>query len=88
MGLIWSIVVGFIVGLVARFLMPGRDSAGFIVTTLLGILGAFIASFLGHSMGLYRADEPAGFIAAVIGAMLVLFVYRLAVGRRNTPIVR
>lgn len=88
MGLIWSIVVGFIVGLIARFLMPGRDSAGFIVTTLLGILGAFIASFLGQSMGMYRADEPAGFFAAVIGAMIVLFVYRLVVGRRSTPISR
>lgn len=88
MGLIWSIVVGFVVGLVARFLMPGRDSAGFIVTTLLGILGAFIASFLGQSMGLYQADEPAGFFAAVIGAMIVLFIYRLAVGRRGTPIAR
>ncbi len=88
MGLIWSIVVGFIVGLIARFLMPGRDSAGFIVTTLLGILGAFIAAFIGQSMGLYRADEPAGFFAAVIGAMIVLFIYRLTVGRRNTPIVR
>jgi uncharacterized membrane protein YeaQ/YmgE (transglycosylase-associated protein family) len=86
MGLIWSIVIGFVVGLIARFLMPGRDSAGFIVTTLLGILGAFIASFLGHSMGLYRPDEPAGFFASVIGAMLVLFIYRLAVGRRGTVV--
>ncbi len=88
MGLIWSIVVGFIVGLIARFLMPGRDSAGFIITTLLGILGAFIASFIGQSMGLYRADEPAGFFAAVIGAMIVLFIYRVTVGRRSTPLVR
>lgn len=88
MGLIWSIVVGFVVGLVARFLMPGRDSAGFIITTLLGILGAFLASFLGQSMGLYRADSGAGFFASIIGAMLVLFIYRLAVGRRGTTISR
>lgn len=88
MGLIWSIVVGFVVGLVARFLMPGRDSAGFIVTTLLGILGAFLASFLGHSMGLYRPESGAGFFASVIGAMIVLFIYRLAVGRRGTTIAR
>lgn len=88
MGLIWSIVIGFVVGLIARFLMPGRDSAGFIVTTLLGILGAFIASFLGQAMGLYSPAEPAGFIASVIGAMIVLFIYRLAVGRRDTPLVR
>lgn len=84
MGLIWSIVIGFIVGLIARFLMPGRDSAGFIVTTLLGILGAFIASFLGQAMGWYRSEEPAGFFASIIGAMLVLFIYRLAIGRRGT----
>lgn len=88
MGLIWSIVVGFVVGLIARFLMPGRDSAGFIVTTLLGILGAFIASFLGQSVGWYRPDQPAGFFAAVIGAMIVLFIYRLAIGRRETPVLR
>ncbi len=88
MGLIWSIVVGFIVGVIARFLMPGRDSAGFITTTLLGILGAFLASFLGQSMGMYNANEPAGFFAAVIGAMIVLFIYRLTVGRSSTPIGR
>lgn len=88
MGLIWSIVVGFVVGLIARFLMPGRDPAGFIVTTLLGILGAFIASFLGQTMGWYAPDQPAGFFAAVIGAMIVLFIYRLVVGHRSTPMVR
>jgi uncharacterized membrane protein YeaQ/YmgE (transglycosylase-associated protein family) len=64
--------------------MPGRDSAGFIVTTVLGILGAVIAGFLGQSLGWYGPGEPAGFIASVVGALIVLFVYRAAIGRRST----
>lgn len=83
MSIIWMIIIGFIVGLVARFLMPGRDAAGFIVTTLLGIVGSVVAGFLGQTLGIYRAGEPAGFIGAVIGAMILLGVYRLATGRRT-----
>lgn len=84
MSILWMIVIGFVVGIVARFLMPGRDPAGFIVTTLLGIVGSLVAGFLGQALGLYRAGEPAGFIGAVIGAMLLLGLYRLATGRRTT----
>lgn len=84
MSILWMIIIGFVIGLVARALMPGRDPAGFIVTTVLGILGAVIAGFLGQAAGWYAQGEPAGFIASVIGAMLVLFVYRAAVGRRST----
>ena len=82
MGIIWTILIGFVVGIVAKFLMPGRDPSGFIITVLLGIVGSFVASYLGQTMGWYRAGQPAGFIAAVIGAMLVLFVYRLVAGKR------
>ncbi|HET6265895.1 MAG TPA: GlsB/YeaQ/YmgE family stress response membrane protein [Usitatibacter sp.] len=86
MTIIWAIIIGFIVGIVAKFLMPGRDPGGFIVTTLLGIVGALVATFLGQAMGLYAAGQSAGFIGAVIGAIVVLFIYNLIVrGRR--PVV-
>ncbi len=86
MTIIWAIIIGFIVGIVAKFLMPGRDGGGFIVTALLGIVGAVVATFIGRAMGLYGADESAGFIASVIGAIIVLFVYHLIAGRRR-PVV-
>ena len=81
MSIIWAIVIGFIVGLVAKLLMPGRDPGGFIVTALLGIVGAVLATFLGQAMGLYAAGEQAGFIASVIGAIIVLFLYGMIRGR-------
>lgn len=83
MSIIWAIIIGFIVGLVAKFLMPGRDPGGFIITAVLGIIGALVATFLGQAMGLYAAGQSAGFIASVIGAMIVLFVYHLIRGRRT-----
>ena len=83
MTIIWAIIIGFIVGLVAKFLMPGRDPGGFIVTTLLGIVGALVATFLGQAMGIYGAGQSAGFIGAVIGAIVVLFVYHMVRGRRR-----
>ncbi len=83
MSIIWAIIIGFIVGLVAKFLMPGRDPGGFIVTTLLGIVGALVATFLGQAMGIYGAGQSAGFIGAVIGAIVVLFVYHMVRGRRR-----
>jgi uncharacterized membrane protein YeaQ/YmgE (transglycosylase-associated protein family) len=84
MSILWMIIIGFVVGLLARALMPGRDPAGFIVTVLLGIVGSFLAGFLGQAMGLYNQGEPAGLIMSVVGAMLVLFIYRAAIGRRRT----
>jgi uncharacterized membrane protein YeaQ/YmgE (transglycosylase-associated protein family) len=84
LGIIWTIIIGFIAGLVAKFLMPGRDPGGFIITTLLGIVGAVVASYLGHAVGWYRAGEGAGFIGAVVGAVIVLAIYRMVVGRRTT----
>ena len=83
MSIIWAIIIGFIVGLVAKFLMPGRDPGGFIVTTLLGIVGALVATFLGQAMGIYGAGQSAGFIGAVIGAIVVLLVYHMVRGRRR-----
>ena len=81
MGIIATIVIGLIVGILARFLMPGRDPMGFVLTAILGIIGAALGGWLGRVMGLYRADEPAGFIMAIVGAMVVLFIYRLVAPR-------
>lgn len=83
MSILWMIIIGFIIGLVARAIMPGRDPAGFIVTVVLGILGSFVAGFMGQSMGWYAQGEPAGFIASVIGAIIVLAIYRAVVGRKS-----
>lgn len=83
MGIIGTIVVGFLVGLVARFFKPGDDKMGFIVTTLVGIAGAFVGTYIGEAMGIYKVGEPAGFIGAVFGAILVLIVLRLITGRRS-----
>ena len=81
MSIIGTIVVGFIVGLIARALKPGDDRMGLIMTTLLGIAGAFIARYAGQAMGLYTADQPAGWIASVIGAIVLLVIYGLVRGR-------
>ena len=77
MTLIWAILIGFLVGLVAKLLMPGRDPGGFILTTLLGIAGSLLATFLGQAMGLYAAGQTAGFIGAVVGAIVLLAIYHM-----------
>lgn len=79
--IIGTIVVGFIVGLIARAVKPGNDKLGLIMTTLLGIAGAFVARYAGQAMGWYQANEPAGWIASVIGAVILLFIYGLVKGR-------
>lgn len=84
MGIIGTIVIGFLAGLIARFLHPGSDPGGFIITTLLGIVGAIVATYLGQAIGWYRAGEGAGFIGAVVGAIVVLVVYNFAT-RRSGP---
>ena len=76
MEILGIIVVGFLVGLVARFVKPGNDSKGFIVTTFIGIVGAFLGSYLGQVLGIYRVGEPVGFIGAVIGAVIVLTILK------------
>ena len=81
-GILWIIVVGFVAGLIARWLSPGPNTpGGFILTTVLGIAGAFLATFLGQMIGWYRADQGAGFIAATIGALVVLFIWNRLVAR-------
>jgi uncharacterized membrane protein YeaQ/YmgE (transglycosylase-associated protein family) len=86
MGIIWAIIIGLIVGALAKFLMPGKDPGGIIVTIILGILGALVASFLGRSLGWYAEGESAGFLASLIGAILLLVLYRAVVRRRGTTI--
>ena len=81
MNILWTLIIGLVVGAIAKLIMPGRDPGGFIITILLGIAGAFVAGFLGRSMGWYAEGEPAGFIASVIGAILLLLIYRMIRGR-------
>jgi uncharacterized membrane protein YeaQ/YmgE (transglycosylase-associated protein family) len=82
-GLIGTLVIGLVIGIIAKLLMPGRDPGGCIITMLLGIAGSFIAGYLGRVLGWYQPGQPAGFIASVIGAMLILLLYRLIAGRRT-----
>jgi uncharacterized membrane protein YeaQ/YmgE (transglycosylase-associated protein family) len=82
LGIIGTIVIGLLAGLVAKLLMPGRDPGGVIVTTLLGIVGAMVATYLGQALGWYRAGEGAGFVGAVVGAVLLLIAYRMVLRRR------
>jgi uncharacterized membrane protein YeaQ/YmgE (transglycosylase-associated protein family) len=82
MHLLWMIVVGLIVGAIAKLLMPGRDPGGIIITMLLGIGGSLLAGVLGRALGWYNEGEPVGFIASVVGAILLLAIYRMIVGRR------
>ena len=82
MGIITTIIVGFIVGLLARAVMPGNQAMGLIMTTLLGIAGSLLASYGGAALGLYPAGSPVGSIASIIGAIVVLFVYGLVTKKR------
>jgi uncharacterized membrane protein YeaQ/YmgE (transglycosylase-associated protein family) len=76
MSIIWTIIIGFIAGVIAKFVTPGKNEpSGFILTTILGIVGAFVATFLGQFFGFYRPGEGAGFIGAIIGAVIILFVW-------------
>jgi uncharacterized membrane protein YeaQ/YmgE (transglycosylase-associated protein family) len=84
MGILWTIIIGFVAGIIAKFMMPGdNEPAGFILTTILGIVGAFVATFLGQALGWYRPDEGAGLIGAIVGAIIVLLVYGMVAGRRR-----
>jgi uncharacterized membrane protein YeaQ/YmgE (transglycosylase-associated protein family) len=85
MGILWTIIIGFVAGIIAKFIMPGdNEPTGFILTTVLGIVGAFVATFLGQALGWYRPGEGAGLIGAVVGAIIVLVVYGMVAGRRRT----
>jgi len=76
MGILGWIIFGLIVGALAQFVIPGKDPGGLIITTLLGIVGAVVGGFLGRMLGLYKENEPAGFVGAFLGAVLVLWIYR------------
>ena len=77
MGIIWTILIGFVVGLLAKMLTPGKDPAGFFVTIAIGIAGSLLATYGGQALGLYAAGEPAGFLGSLVGAIILLLVYRL-----------
>ena len=83
MGILWIIVIGFVAGIIARLLSPGPNNrAAFILTTVIGVVGAFLATFIGQAIGWYRADQGAGFIGATVGAVIVLFVWNRLVAAR------
>ena len=86
MSIIWTILIGFVVGLVAKMLTPGRDPSGFFVTAAIGIAGSLLATFGGQALGLYSAGEPAGFIGSIVGAIVLLVIYHVV--RRNSATVR
>jgi uncharacterized membrane protein YeaQ/YmgE (transglycosylase-associated protein family) len=82
MGILWTIIIGFVAGLIAKFLHPGpNEPTGFILTTILGIVGAFLATYLGQALGWYRAGEGAGLIGAVVGAIIILVIWSLVARR-------
>ena len=83
MGIIVMIIVGFIVGLIARAIMPGDQKMGFVLTAILGIVGSLVAGFLGRALGWYSDGDPVGWIASVIGAIIVMFVFGLIFGKRR-----
>jgi len=77
MSIIWTILIGFVVGLLAKMLTPGRDPAGFFITAAIGIAGSLLATFGGQALGLYQAGEPAGFIGSLVGAIILLVIYHV-----------
>lgn len=83
MDIIYTILIGLVVGIIAKILMPGKDPGGFIITTLIGIAGAVLARFIGQAMNWYTAGESAGFIASIVGAIILLLLYRALTGRRG-----
>src|SRR5215475_8950767 len=85
MSIVWTIIIGFIVGVIAKLIMPGdkTEPRGFILTTILGIVGAFVATYLGQAVGWYQPGQSAGFLSSVVGAVILLFVYGLFAGRQG-----
>lgn len=81
--MLWALIVGLFIGIIAKFLMPGRDPGGIVVTMLLGVAGAALGHWLGANLGIYGPNEPAGIVGSVIGAMILLLLYRVLAGRRR-----
>ncbi len=87
MGIIWTIIIGFVAGIIAKFLMPGpNEPQGFILTAILGIIGAFVATYLGQAIGWYGPNDGAGLIGAIVGACIVLLVWGFISGRNRTVV--
>jgi uncharacterized membrane protein YeaQ/YmgE (transglycosylase-associated protein family) len=86
MGILGWILFGLVAGVIAKLLMPGKDPGGFIITILIGIAGAFLGGFIGQAVGLYREGETAGMFMAILGAILLLAIYRVTLGRRVRPV--
>ncbi len=84
MGIIWTILIGFVVGLLAKMLTPGKDPSGFFITAAIGIAGSLLATYGGQALGLYSAGEPAGFIGSLVGAIILLVLYHFIV-RKSAP---
>lgn len=85
MGLIWTLIIGFLAGVIAKFIMPGRNEpSGFILTTILGIVGAFVATYIGQALGWYKAGDGAGLVGAVVGAIIILLIWGM-IARRARP---
>jgi uncharacterized membrane protein YeaQ/YmgE (transglycosylase-associated protein family) len=86
MGILWTIIIGFVAGVIAKFLVPGKNEpSGFVLTTILGIVGAFLASYLGQALGFYQPGQGAGLIGAVVGAAIVLFMWGMVMKNRTAP---
>lgn len=83
MEFLWMLFIGLIIGIVAKFLTPGRDPQGCLVTMLIGVIGSMLAGWIGRSAGWYREGEPVGFIASVLGAVLLLLIFRMLTGRKG-----
>jgi len=83
MHILWTLIVGLVVGALAKLVMPGRDPGGIIITILLGVAGAFLGGWIGHALGWYSVGEGPGVIMSVIGAVILLGIYRLVIGRRR-----
>ena len=84
MGILWTILIGFLPGVIAKFIMPGNNEpSGFVMTTILGVVGSFVASYLGQALGWYKAGEAAGFVGAVVGAIILLAIYGFFAARRG-----
>jgi uncharacterized membrane protein YeaQ/YmgE (transglycosylase-associated protein family) len=87
MGIIWTIIIGFIAGVIAKFITPGdNEPSGFILTTILGIIGAVVATYLGQAVGWYQAGEGAGLIGAIVGAVIILVIWGMIAGRRRSSV--
>jgi uncharacterized membrane protein YeaQ/YmgE (transglycosylase-associated protein family) len=83
MEIIWMLIIGLVVGALAKFIMPGRDPGGIFITMLIGVAGSLIAGFIGRQLGWYAQNEGAGFIASIVGAVILLAIYRAVVGRSS-----